>query len=530
MTPDVVPWRQTALDDARYGEAMGREREGECDVRDATIMLSKSKFVVGEQCLKRLYWEVHERDRLPPADPLQEARFQQGHEVGEVARRAFPGGVLVEESFRDHEAAMRRTAELMTQPGVNAIFEAAFEHDGVRVRVDVLERRARGRWRLVEVKSTASVKDYHLIDLAIQRHVATGAGVKVESACLMHLNTGYVYDGKSLDVNALFAIEQVDDEVEVVAEGIDRRIKGQFRVLRGKDAPDIDPGPHCEDPWTCPFFNDCNEPPDDDWVGHIPKLDAKKLAMLDDDGIESIRDIDDDFPLSDRQRIAVRAVQKGKPWFGPDLADALDALEYPLFFMDFETHNPAIPRHAGLAPFRPYPFQWSVHVRKRPGGPLTHHEFLATDRKDPREAFAKSLLDVLESAGGDGSIVVYHAPFETGRLNELAAFLPRYAKRIERVKKQIVDLLPIVREHCYHPKFLGSFSIKAVLPALVRGMTYEGMAIGDGQLAAVEFARMIHPETTAKERRAIEKALREYCTQDTLAMVKVLDALAGKAS
>ena len=189
--------------------------------------------------------------------------------------------------------------------------------------------------------------------------------------------------------------------------------------------------------------------------------------------------------------------------------------------MDFETVNPAIPRFPGMRPYDQLPFQWSVHVMTKPGAEPEHHEFLATDTTDPRREFITSLCSAL---GKSGSIVVYSA-FESQRLSELAAWLPEFSGRIKKIQRRLWDLLPVVRNHVYHPKFAGSYSIKNVLPALVPGMTYEGMEVADGTDAGLAWESLIRGGLDQAERDRIRKALLEYCGQDTLAMVKLLEKL-----
>jgi len=238
-------------------------------------------------------------------------------------------------------------------------------------------------------------------------------------------------------------------------------------------------------------------------------------------GVESIRDIPDDFPLNERQRRAAMCVHTRKPWFSAELNKDLESLKYPLYFMDFETVNPAIPRFAGMRPYDQIPFQWSVHVLREPGAEPEHFEFLATDNSDPRREFINSLCAAL---GNSGSIVVYSA-FESQRLSELAAWLPEFADRIKKIQSRLWDLLPIVRNHVYHPKFAGSYSIKNVLPALVPGMSYEGMEVADGTDAGLAWESLVRGKLDQNEHDTIRKALLDYCGQDTLAMVRLLDKL-----
>jgi hypothetical protein len=245
------------------------------------------------------------------------------------------------------------------------------------------------------------------------------------------------------------------------------------------------------------------------------------VEELEELGIASIRDIPDDFELSEIQRRAAKCVQTGEPWFSPALSAGLDKLEYPLRFVDFETINPCVPRFAGMRPYDQLPFQFSIHSQNEPGAILEHHEFLAPDANDPRREFISSLFATL---GETGSIVVYSS-FEAQRLSELAAWLPEYAEGINAIQRRLFDLLPVVREHVYHPAFAGSYSIKSVLPALVPDMTYDGMEVANGQDAGLAWESLVRGAANGSEHDRIRKALLEYCGQDTLAMVRLLGKL-----
>jgi hypothetical protein len=432
----------------------------------------------------------------------------------------FPRGVEVDGSAGLDEA-IRITRELVANPEVPAIFEATFENGGVLVRVDMLQRRRDGRWRLLEVKSTTDLKEHHLDDVAIQARVVSRSGLDLAASCLMHVNRNYVFQGGSIDVRQFFRIRNLTRRVKRLQPKLTFQLHAEFTVLNMPKAPDLPAGRHCTDPVTCEFFDRCNTPRPDDHVGYLPRIQASAVEELGEIGVESIGDIPDDFPLNERQRRACTCVQTGEPWFSAELGEELKGLKYPLFFMDFETVNPAIPRFPGMRPYDQLPFQWSVHVLREPGAEPEHHEFLATDSSDPRREFVASLCPVL---GKGGSILVYSA-FESQRLSELAAWLPEFAGWIKRIQRRLRDLLPVVRNHVYHPKFAGSYSIKNVLPALVPDMTYAGMEVADGTDAGLAWESLVRGGLDQAERDRIRKALLEYCGQDTMAMVKLLEKL-----
>jgi predicted RecB family nuclease len=483
------------------------------------VTISKSQFMSGVQCLKRLYWQVHEPELGVFPDAAAVAIMEQGGAVGRLARQLFAGGVEV--SSRDSEQAIRTTRELIANPEVPAIFEAAFEDGGVLVRADILHRRRDNRWRLIEVKSTADLKEQHLDDLAIQHRVVSRSGLDLASSCLAHVNRNYVYTGGDIDVWRFFRIKNLTRRVERLLPKLTFQLRSELRVLAMPNPPEIPTGPHCTNPITCEFFDRCNPPLPNDHIGYLPRLHASAAEELEEMGVESISDIPDDFPLSERQRRACTAVQTGNPWFSAELGKELESLKYPIYFMDFESVNPAIPRFSGMRPFDQLPFQWSLHVQRQPEAEPEHYEFLASDVGDPRREFITSLCGAL---GESGSIVVY-AAFESQRLSEIAAWLPEFAEQIEQIRCRLWDLLPVVRNHVYHPRFAGSFSLKYVLPALVPEMSYDNMLVANGQDAGLAWESLVRGRLDESERERTRKALLEYCGQDTLALVKVVEKL-----
>jgi predicted RecB family nuclease len=483
-------------------------------------LLSKSRFVAGCQCPKRLWFQVYQPELAEETDAASEAIMEQGNEVGVLARQLFPGGVEVR-GDNGLDTAIRTTRELIANPEIPALFEAAFEHDGVLVRVDVLHRRADGRWRLIEVKSTTAVKEQHLDDLGIQYRVVSRSGLDIGSCCLAHVNRNYIFQGGMVDPWRFFRIRNVTRQVARLQPKLTFQLRAAFTVLSMPKAPDVAPGRHCTNPVTCEFYDRCNPPLPNDHIGFLPRIHANAAEELVDMGVESIHDVPDDFELTEIQRRAATCVQTAEPWFSPELGEALSGLTYPLYFADFETQNRAIPSFAGMRPYDHLPFQWSIQTQREPGAEPEHNEFLATDANDPRREFISSLCHAL---GESGSIVVYSS-FEAVRLSEIAACLPEFAEQINKIQARLFDLLPIVRKHVYHPRFAGSYSIKLVLPALVPGMIYDGMAVADGQAAGLAWESLVRGNLDQSERDRIRKALLDYCGQDTLAMVRLLEVL-----
>ncbi len=484
--------------------------------------LSKSSFAAGLQCLKRLYLEAFHRELATPPDEAQQAVFDAGTRIGELARDLYPGGTLLPQDYLHINDAIAQTGKVLAGPPVPAVYEGGFHFDDIRVRVDILPRAGRGRHDLVEVKSTTSVKEEHVPDVAIQLYVLEGAGLKVGQACLAHLNKEYVYPGGDYDVRKLFVIEDITAQVRGYLPGIPQALRQMRRALAGPEAPQTKPGRQCTSPYDCPFIEYCRGGQTEHPVGQLPRATERLLALLAERGIEDIRDIDADFAgLNQLQQRVRDSVVNNRPYLNPAIRRELAGLKPPVHFLDFETFNPALPLYVGTRPYQVIPFQLSDHVMGRDGG-LTHREFLHDGTGDPRRLLARNLLAAL---GRTGSIVVYSS-FEQNRIRELAEALPDLATDLlALLDGRIVDLLPMVRDHCYHPDFHGSFSLKAVLPALVPGLGYDDLEIADGQEASLAYAEMIDPATSDERRQEIRAELLAYCERDTEALVRLVEVL-----
>jgi len=494
--------------------------------RDTIPLLSKSRFGAGLQCPKRLYLQCYSPELAEPPDVSQRAIMDMGIAVGRLARQRFPGGRLIKEAYYEHDAAMTSTLQAIADRSVPAIFEGAFTFDDVRVRVDVLSPNADGTFDLVEVKSSTSVKEEHIPDVAIQLYVLEGSGIAVRRACLLHIDNTYVYEGGSYDLRQLFQLEDVTDQARAfVRSEVSESLAGMREALGREEPPELEIGRQCTNPYQCDFYRHCREEAPEHHIEQLPRVKGELIRGLVDSGIRDIRDIPEVFPgLSATQRRVRECVVSGQPYVGPGLASALAAIEQPVHFLDFETFNPALPVYPGTRPYQVIPFQWSLHVRDS-GGNLRHRSFLHDGDGDPREAFSVSLL---EAIGPIGTIVIYSS-YEQTILRQLADTFPRYSDRLLVLGDRMLDLLAVVRAHYYHPGFHGSYSIKAVLPALVPELGYDDLEIQEGGHASVAFAHMIALETEGAERERLRHALLEYCRRDTEAMVRIFDAL-GEAS
>jgi hypothetical protein len=471
--------------------------------------LSKSRFTYGLQCHRRLWWQAHEprAPELAPG-PVLQAIFRQGNDVGCLAREHIPGGILITFDGRAKTRAVAET-EAAIASGASIIYEASVMHEGVFGAIDALSRDGSSAWTLTEVKSTTKVKEQHIADVAVQTWME-----------LMHLNRACRYP----DLSNLFVRSDITHEVEAYLVEVGPEIEAQRKVLAGP-IPAVPPGPHCTAPYDCPFLGRCTPPIPRGHVSELYRIRASRTAALQDDGVELISEI----PPGDVEHNAMwmrqqQAAESGEVVVDPALASAVPSMEGTVGYLDFETIMPAIPVWNGCRPYDQLPVQLSLHVKR--GEQLEHHTFLAEGPDDPREALATALIDAAQDCD---VIYAYNASFEQLRIDELAAALPSRETELHAIRSRIVDLLPILRDHVYHPGFRGSFSLKAVLPVLVPELDYSDLDIASGMVASKELEEMLlgAAPASATEVQALRESLLAYCERDTLALVKLHEWLAS---
>jgi len=479
--------------------------------------LSKSRFTSGLQCHKKLWWEVHEPDavEVQPDKVLQDL-FDQGHQVGELARTRYPGGVLIERS--DTARAERVAAtEAALDSDAPAVFEATFIADDTYVAIDVLEKRGEGH-HLIEVKASNSQKEEHVPDVAVQAYIAAACGVEINSAEVMHLNKEF----RNPDVGDLFARTDVTEAVAKFLPNVADELARQQAMLAG-DLPDVPIGLHCFEPRDCPFMKRC-WPDSPDHIVQLCGVGPKRAAAYFQRGIQWIRDLPPTEKLNFQQRRQLKAMAENRLIVEPTLAKELKPFNTAerLGFLDFETIMRAVPVWPGMAPWQQAPAQFSYHERQ-PDGTYTHAEFLAEGPADARPPLVEAMINATAQADR----VVMYTSFEKTRIREMQQAVPQLAAELAALQAKLLDLHPVMRNCVYHPGFNGSYSLKEILTPLVPELTYDDLVIVDGRVASVEIARLLFVagKIPRHEHDRVRKDLLNYCERDTWAMVKLLEKL-----
>lgn len=477
--------------------------------------LSKSRYLLGLRCHKLLWLDEHQRDDTPP-DAEAKFRMNEGNAVGGRARIVMGEGLLMKTPAYAQAEALAETQRAL-DAGAALIFEATISAGGAVVRTDILRRMPDG-FDLIEVKSSTSVKDEQLAEVAMQLWVLREAGLTVPRAFVMHLNS----ECRFPDLSNLFITQDVTADVEPMLAEVARELAAQLAMLAGPK-PEIAFGAYCKRPERCARFAECWGALPEHHVHTLYRIQWKSVEKNLVAGLDTIDKLDESKTTVLPARRQIRAVRARKRIVDGGLGAALDTLRAPVAWLDFETVGLAIPVWPGCTPFMQVPVQFSVH---RTGGADNNtRAYLAVAGEDPRPALAAELVRACEGAE---TVVAYYASFEKACIEQLAAAVPEHAAALLRLNERLVDLLPIVRDHVYDLAFHGSFSLKKVLPALVPSLSYDDLEVKEGGSAMALLAQLlVDPERIGGDEavQALRRQLLAYCERDTEAMVRLAEAL-----
>lgn len=492
--------------------------------------LSKSKIIAYLQCPRRLWLEIH-RPELRSDSAGAQARFSAGDRVGEIARQLYDPkqkGVTVDVSVLGVAQALKVTQGLLEWN--TPIFEAGFSAAGGLAFADALLPVRKGgsrQWRMIEVKSATSVKDYHRDDAAIQAFVAREAGVPLAGIAVAHVDSSWAYPGNN-QYQGLLKEQDITEEAFSRTGEVKDWISAAQEVADKKRMPVACTGTQCQSPFECGFIDFCSsrEPQARIPASILPRIQSRALKELFvEERVLELEDVPDNL-LNEKQMRVKSHTLAGKTFFdSKKAAAALATHALPAYFVDFETAQMVVPLWAGLRPYQQIPFQYSLHRVDR-NGLMSHREFLDLSGADPTRAFAEALV---EDCGRRGPVFVYNAAFEQGRVKELAERYPDLAANLLAINSRMVDLLPIARDHYYHPDQRGSWSIKKVLPTVAPELRYDQLeGVQDGGMAMEAYQEAIASQTTLERKQEIHRQLSRYCALDTFAMVRLWQFFAGR--
>ncbi len=491
--------------------------------------LSKSKLLAYRQCPKRLWLEVH-RPELRQDSEATQARFKIGYGVGDVAQQVFDPkgkGTLINAQEEGYASALSRSLSLLSSS--NPIFEAGFSAEGAIAFADIMlpvKHKGKQAWRMIEVKSATSVKDYHRDDAAIQAWIARKAGVPLSAISVAHIDSDWIYPGNE-DYIGLFNEADLTDETLARENEVSEWVAEAHAIVERKKCPSQTTGAHCTDPFECGFFGHCSadDPTTKFPVAWLPgrKKDALQ-ALINLRKVIDMKQAPDEL-LNEKQLRVKTHTLANTVYFDLKGAQAkLAPYGLPAYFLDFESIQFAVPMWKGTRPYQHIAFQFSLHRLSRSEA-IDHVEFINLSGKDPSSAIAKALVD---NCGKQGPIYAYSASFEKLRIEELANRFPRHRTELMAIHDRVVDLLPVAQSHYYHPTQEGSWSIKRVLPALT-GKNYDDLdGVKNGGMAMDAYLEAIDPETLPERKQTIERELLAYCQLDTEALIDVWNIFTGR--
>ena len=485
--------------------------------------ISKTDYLEYTYCRKNLWLRKHKPELFIGVElsEFDKKIIEEGNIADEEARRLFPGGTLVDIVGSNAVPATKRF--LLTHP--RTLFQGAFLFEEFFVQADILHwNDILDGWELFEVKATTDVSrtvpHHHINDLAFQKNVIEGAGIKVVKAGVIHMNGEYKKQG-TIDYSELFVVADLTDEV-LAAQDLVREqmvdVKAYLQDAEERGCECLYRGRNNQ----CSTFHYSNPDVPEYSVHDIARIGGSKKLLNDwiDRGIYAIEDIDNSEALTGSKKAQYDAYMLGRPIVdNVAIMEALGALKFPLQFFDYEGYSSAIPRFNGFASYKQVPFQYSLHTLHE-NGDLEHREFLITE---PVGDLTRPLIERMKlDLDPDGTVIAWYMSYESQRNNQLAELHPDHASFLERINDQMFDLMTIFSKNFYvDAKFKGSSSIKKVLPVIVPSLSYKKLNVQKGDQAIERWEKLIANETPQEEKDQIAKDLLEYCKLDTFAMVEI---------
>ena len=370
----------------------------------STDNLSKTLYCLGVQCPKMLWLKKH-RPELFDEYVMNQAVLKTGNEVGDLAMGLF--GDFIEVTYSKELSEMITETQRLLAEGVSVIAEASFAYSGMFCSVDILKNRGSGRVELYEVKSSTEMKEIYFHDIAYQVYVLEKCGLTVEKAALVHIDSSYIR-GKELEIEKLFKIEDVTEIVRSMQGDVAERTATFKEMLRLTDEPEQCLGHQCFSPYDCGFWAHCTEELPEKNVFRISGMQTRTKLKYYNQGIISFEELTEKAKLNEGQRLQiVHAMQELPDHIDREsVREFLAALSYPLYFLDFETFQPAIPLYENSSPYEQIVFQYSLHSYDEEGGELKHREFLAEPGADPRiQNAVKDLRDQIDDQNDHGNAI-----------------------------------------------------------------------------------------------------------------------------
>lgn len=482
--------------------------------------LSKSKYCNGVQCKKMLWLEKNNPEAKEETN--NQNVLDTGTEVGILAKKLFNNRIDIEFS-EDLNKMLNDTRKALTNQNI-VITEASFSYQNNFCSIDILKK-TNDEYEIYEVKSSTEIKDIYLDDISYQTYVLLKLGLNVTKASIVYINKFYERK-ENLDLNKLFNIKDVTEIVMNKQSEVENNILKINNYMLQEIEPKDDIGIHCTKPYDCPFFKYCTKNLPINNIFNIKRMRSSNKFYLYSKGISSYEDLlKEDIDEKYKQQIEFELYNKKPSINKENINNFLETLSYPLYFLDFETYQLAVPKYEKTRPYEQIPFQYSLHYIESENGDLKHKEFLAEANTDCRRELALSLIKNIPK---NVCVIAYNMQFEKMIIKNLAKLYPDLKEHLMNIHDDMHDLMiPFKNRDYYTKEMQGSYSIKYVLPALFKddeNLNYKNLKlIHKGDEASSYFINL--GNYSLEEQKEIRECLLKYCELDTYAMVKIWEAL-----
>lgn len=482
------------------------------------VVLDWWEYLEGQRCARAAWF--HHQQRREGSRPSF-FNLEERERLRQLAQQRWPLGQDTWMVGPTEADLAERTRRLMAN-GCPAIFRASFTAAGATIVVDILERTRDGAWIAILLSTRSAVEPAHVDTAALTLHVLKAAAVPVAAIHLLHVDAAFRRGPGPVEPERFFVRRSMTIRAARAEARVAARLEATRSMLASPRRPDVPTGAHCR---GCPFAGECVATLPADWTGRFPYEAGPSPNDWLAQGYQRMADVPDGELLGPKRRLARQASLTGRIAVEPSLPAVLAALGPPAFYLDFECLVSLVPVFQGDAPGQHVPFLWSLH-HVDADGRLTHCDHVSPPGEDPRRSFAEGLI---EAVGSYFEPIVVYGEYEALRLLELAERHPDLAPALQRISERLVDLLALVRGHVYDLQFQGSYSLKSIAPVLAPGLTYRGLAIKDGAIAARAYGQLVQGVPDVDEVTQTLHDLRQYCARDTLALVDVHRALTNLA-
>lgn len=448
-------------------------------------MLSKSDYMLFLRHPAWMWVKKNDPSKIPPVDDATQALFDSGHRFEPFAESLFPEGLTLGFNDYDEYRSLPKRTQDAIDSGAQVLFQPRFEWQGFTCICDIVSFVGINEVDLIEIKASTSAKTEHEFDLAFQTAVLEGYGLKVRNISVIHVNNQYVRHG-AIEADKITIFADVTEKVRARSETTAKYMPMGLAVAKQPTMPDPNPA--------------------------LAKLGSKKDWLKIYENIQPT--VAKTYPSDVMPVINLEEIE-----------GFLSNIQFPLYFLDYETLMSLVPYFDGHRPYQQVPFQYSLHVIRKPSGELEHLEYLHRENSNPARPLVEQLI---ADIGEAGTVLVWYEGFEKARNSELGEMLPEYKAAMEAINDRVIDLIVPFKQKWYDdPRFENSASIKKVLPVLCPELSYKNLGIQEGGSAQRLWMEAVLDGTREEEKDQILSDLVEYCKLDTLAMVEIYKKLKG---